>query len=144
MTDIGVFTQPYQTEDRSWLLNEFEDLYAIGGTLSVAAFTQAVHYPNGYLPSGTAVAVITASGLLGPYDSTAADGRQTVLGLTVDSIRFVNPIGGLLTKVGVAVGVAFGVVSLSKLPFNSTNATANRGYIDTAAQTALRNFYFAA
>lgn len=146
MTNIAVFQQPFQTEDRSWLLSDFDDIYAEGGTLSVAAFTAATHYPNGYLPSGTLVGVITASGLLGPYDGTATDGRQTCTGLTVDSVTFFNytPVNGLLTSIGVAVTRFNAVVSQARLPFNATNAATGRGYVDAAAITALRNVLFLA
>ncbi|MGI9091549.1 MAG: head decoration protein [Gemmatimonadaceae bacterium] len=143
MTDIGVFTQPYLAEDRSWLLSEPDNAYQIGGTLSIPAFTQAVHYPNGYIPSGTVVGLITASGLYGPYDDTATDGRQTAVGVLFGSIRVLNPVGGTLVKVGGAF-IAGGSPSIatSRLPFNSTNAATGRGYIDAAGQVDLKFVQF--
>jgi hypothetical protein len=39
-------------------------------SLDMAAFTQATHFPNGYIPSGTPCALVT--GQLVPYDSLEA------------------------------------------------------------------------
>jgi hypothetical protein len=144
MTDIGVFSQPFQAEDRSWLLSEFEDAYCPGLTLDISKFTQATHYANGFIPSGTVLGLVTATGLYGPYDDTAADGRQTATGILVGSVRAINPLGGALAKVGGAQVVYNAVVSVARLPFNSTNAATGRGYIDAAGQTDLKFLYFAA
>jgi hypothetical protein len=144
MTSIQPFVQRFQAEDRSWIVSEYEDAYTRGGTLDLTTFTPAVHFTNGYLPSGTAVGVITASNKLGPYDSTASDGRQTCVGLTHGAVRVIEQNGQALTVIGVAFVAAFAAIALGRLPFNTTNATTARGYIDAAAQTALRNLYFQA
>lgn len=47
-------------------------------TLDVSAFTAGTHYPDGFIPSGTPLGKITASGLYGPYDGGAADGTETL------------------------------------------------------------------
>lgn len=135
MTNIGVFQQPYQSEDRSWLLTELEDAYKRSATLSVAAFTQATHFANFYIPSGTALGAITASSVggalvVGPYDDTAADGRQTCIGYLASATRVVDPMFQALALVGVAIVEAFAAVNVTRLPFNSTNASTGRGYID--------------
>lgn len=78
MTDISVLTTNYQVEKRSWLLGTHGtgpgDNPSI--TLDVSAFTAGVHYPNGYIPSGTNLAKITATGLYGPY--TVSNEAQTL------------------------------------------------------------------
>lgn len=144
MTDIGVFSQPFTAEDRSWLLSDPDNAYASGATLDISKFTAATHYPNGYIPSGVVLGVVTATGLYGPYDDTAADGRQTATGITFGSVRAINPLGVALAKVGVAQVVYNAVISVARLPFNSTNAATGRGYIDAAGQTDLKFLYFAA
>lgn len=144
MTDIGVFSQPFTAEDRSWLLSEPEDAYCPGLSLDIAKFTQATHYPNGFIPSGTALGLVTATGLYGPYDDTAVDGRQAATGILFGSIRAINPLGYALAKVGAAQVVYSAVISVSRLPFNAGNAAAGRGYIDTAGQADLKFIYFAA
>ena len=149
MTNIGVFQQPYQSEDRSWLLSELEDAYKQSATLSVAAFTQTTHYPNFYIPSGTALGAITASSVngaivVGPYDDTATDGRQTCIGYLAAATLVVNPMYQPLANVGVAVVQAFAVVNINRLPFNSTNAATGRGYIDTNGQADLPRIHHVA
>lgn len=76
MTDISVSRSSSQVENLSWLLDrggfEFES-----ATFNAATFTQATHYPNGFLPAGTVVAKITATGIYGLYDAAATDGRQS-------------------------------------------------------------------
>lgn len=138
MTDFTVFSQSYQTEDRSWLLSEFEDCYAESGTLSVAAFNAGQHYANGYIPSGTALGKITSSGLLAPYLDAASDGSQTCIGYLLSSVRVLNPIGGVLAKIGVAYSRYNLVVSQGRLPFTSGTAAAG-GYIDANGIADLKN-----
>lgn len=128
MTDISVSKTSYQVEDRSWLASPHG--YGPGETpsvtVSVAAFTEGTHYPNGYLPSGTVLGKITASGLYGPYDNAASDGREVAAGILFGSL----PLKGRV-KVGGAV-IQHGFVTQSKLPFQS-----GTGSIDTAGKADL-------
>lgn len=145
MTDFSVQTLSFTAEDRSWLLSEFEDVYAFSGTIDVTKFTQATHFVNGYIPSGTVLGTVTTGGLLGPYDDTQTDGRQTASGILLSSVRVIQPwTGTALAKVGVAFVRSFAVVSQSKLPFNSTNAATGRGYIDANGIADLKLIDFAA
>ena len=59
------------------------------GTVTIATTTAGVtgHYVNGYIPSGFPLGKITATGLYGPYDDTANDGRQTCKGLRSEERR---------------------------------------------------------
>jgi hypothetical protein len=143
MTDISVYTQQFPTENLSWDLSNLEVPYVEGGTIDVSKFTQAQHFPNGFIPSGTVLGKVTASGLLAPYLGSASDGTQAAVGILRASVSVVQLNGTLKSKVGVAVLKAFGVVSVSKLPFTSSNAAAG-GYIDAAGQTALSHIHFAA
>ncbi|GAP53715.1 hypothetical protein AHiyo6_02800 [Arthrobacter sp. Hiyo6] len=63
-------TETYGSGDLAWLGSG----HAIGNarteTVNVSAFTEATHYPDGYLRSGTPVAKV--AGLLVPYDATEA------------------------------------------------------------------------
>jgi hypothetical protein len=143
MTDISVYTQQFPTEDLSWDLSSLEVPYVEGGSLDISKFTQAQHFPNGFIPSGTVLGKVTATGLLAPYLSSASDGSQTAVGILRASVSAIQLNGTLKSKVGVAVLKAFGVVSVSKLPFTSSNAAAG-GYIDAAAETSLPHIHFAA
>jgi hypothetical protein len=57
------------TGDQSWLGSTHGIYNARTETVNTSAFTAATHYPNGYIASGTPVALV--GGLLVPYDVTA-------------------------------------------------------------------------
>ena len=117
-TDISVRSSTYQVEDRSWLVGTHGVDMTPGITLDISKFTKATHFANGYIPSGTAIAKITASGLYGPYDDSKSDGTQVAAGLLFSSVRAIDPVGNNLAKVG---GARFihGLVNTAKLPANS-------------------------
>lgn len=127
MTYIGVTSTSYQVENRSWLLGPFGTGPGENPsiTLDVSAFTAATHYPNGYFPSGLALGRITASGLYGPYDNAAVDGRETAAGLLFSSVKVPNT-ADTTQDVGGALLVR-GDVNAAKLPLA----------IDAAGQTEL-------
>lgn len=80
MTDLAPIRTDYSVEDRRWMRDVHGLSDTIGLTLLGDLFTTAA-FPDGVVPSGTAVTQVTAAGsnqrLWGPYDSTATDGRQT-------------------------------------------------------------------
>lgn len=141
-TDITVRRTTAQSERRSWLIPQNESIgfgYTPSISLLPSAFTAATHYPNGFIPSGTIVGRITASGLYGPFDAAATDGRQDAANarilfssITVNFLDLTKPLGGA----GLA---AFAVVSRGKLPF-ATGA----GAITAAVETALKTIHFEA
>ena len=111
--DIGITTTSYQTEKRSWMLSQWgqgpgENPNIV---LDKSAFTSGTHYPNGYFPSGLPLGKITATGLYGPYDDAASDGRQVCAGFLHSSVKAPDtdrdPAGAL---------VVAGFIRLSKLP----------------------------
>lgn len=129
MTDISVSSTGYQVENRSWLLSAHgTDPGANPSvTLDVSKFTAGTHYPNGFIPSGIDLGKVTATGLYGPYDNTATDGRETSVGLLHSSLA----VRTGATKIGGAL-VIHGFVKESKLPFA----------IDTAGKADLKNIIF--
>lgn len=133
MTDISVTKTSHQVENRQWLASPHgtDPGMTPSVTLSVAAFTEGTHYPNGFVPSGTVLGKITASGLYGPYDDAASDGRQTAAGILYGSLQVKGA-----TKVGGAV-VLHGLVTQSKLPFQS-----GTGSIDAAGKADLKLIQF--
>jgi hypothetical protein len=130
VTYIGVETNQFQVEDRSWDLSPHgsEPGTTPSITLDVSAFTEGTHYPNGYVPSGMPLGKITATGLYGPYDNTAVDGREDCAGLLFASTRI--PSGA--TTVGGALKV-HGFVDAAKLPVE----------LDAAGQADLTLIHFA-
>lgn len=142
MTDISVLTTNFQVEKRDWLLSPHGSETAISGTLDVSSLTAATHYPNGYVPSGLVLGVITATGLYGAYDDTAVDGRAVAAGFLFSSVKIPN-LADLTKDVGIAV-LAHCFVKISKLPIQAAGTPAGRGYIDAAAQTDLKLVHFTA
>lgn len=74
--------------DLRWLGSRHALNNAQTAMVDVSAFTKATHYPDGYLPSGTAVAKITVDGAdrLVPY--TVAEGTTTGAGVLAGHILF--------------------------------------------------------
>ena len=116
MTDISVQFYPSQVENRSWLLSQHgtDPGMTPSVTLDVTKFTQATHFPNGYIPSGTGL-VSSGGGMYGPSAGTGA----TTEGVLFSSCTVVIPTTGVtLAKVGGAM-LVHGRISKSKLPFQS-------------------------
>lgn len=142
MTDISVQSTAYQVEKRSWLLSPHgtEPGTTPSITLDVSAFTAATHFPNGYFPSGIVLGKITASGLYGPYDDTAVDGREVAAGILFSSVKVPNT-ADTTKDVGAAM-LVHGFVKIAKLPI--ANGATGRGYIDANGQTDLKLIHFVA
>lgn len=129
-TDIGLQTTSFQVGNRTWHKSRHGIEYKINVTLDVSAFA-ADRYPNGFIPSGTVLGKITATGLYGPYDGAATDGTETAACLLYADARVVRANGTTATRVG-SGGLVRGDVTASKLPFQS-----GKGSIDTAGRADL-------
>ena len=139
MTDISVVTTASQVENRSWLLSGPEGVgpgWTPSVTLDISKFVQGTHYPNGYIPSGTVLARVTATGLYGPYDSTASDGREVVTGDRLGILFGSIPVRPGSTKAGGAI-VVHAAVDATKLPFQ-----AGPGALTADARAGLRLVHF--
>ncbi|MEW5810272.1 MAG: head decoration protein [Actinomycetota bacterium] len=127
-SDITVHSSASQVDNREWLIGTHGVDLTPGVTLDISKFTKATHYPNGYVPSGTLLGKVTATGLYGPYDNAASDGREVAAGVLFSFVRAVDATGATLAKVGGAIFV-HGAVKESKLPTNSG--------VDSAGKTDL-------
>ena len=114
MTDISVVSTGYQVENRSWLISAHGTDPGTNPSvaLDLSKFTAGTHFPNGFIPSGIALGKVTATGLYGPYDNTATDGRETAAGHLFSTLG----VRTGQTKVGGAL-VVHGFIRESKLPF---------------------------
>jgi len=142
-TDISVQTTSYQVEKRDWLLSQHgtDPGTTPAIVLYIPAFTPGTHYPNGYIPSGTVLGLMTSgagAGMYGPYDDAATDGRQVAAGHQFSYTRAVGDNGSPLTRVGNAL-LVHGFVHPGRLPFQSGS-----GSLDTAARTDLKLIHYAA
>jgi len=80
-------TESWQAEDRSWLGSRDGTDVTQTVTLDTSTFTEGTHFPNGYIPSGTVLGRITATGLFGPYDNAASDGREVAVGFLYSNTK---------------------------------------------------------
>jgi hypothetical protein len=110
MTSIEVTTTEYQSENRSWSVGKHGWDLTPSITLDVSKFTAGTHYPKGFVPSGIVLAKIDATGLYGPYDPAATDGRATAAGHLFSSLNVAGK-----TRVGGALFIHGGVFE-SRLP----------------------------
>lgn len=130
MTDIGVYTTPYQVEKRSWLLSQHgtDPGTTPSITLDVSAFTAALHYPDGYIPSGTALSKLT-NGLYGPY--TVSNEVQTVTeggsGLTSFTLTYSGQTTASLAAAATAAQVQAALEALSNIGAGNVTVTGNAG-----------------
>lgn len=128
-------TETFGAGDQSWLGSDHGIFNARTETVNVSAFTAATHYPNGYIPSGSPVALV--AGLLVPYDKTEA----TVAGAGILA-------GHILTDQPVVGAANFAVplldhgrVKVSKVPYNNTFTFAAPV---ASAKSAATNFVYQA
>lgn len=137
MTDISLRTTNYQVEKRGWLWGTHGTEPGTNPTITLdfanGGFVSGTHYPNGYVPSGTVLGKITASGKYGVYDATAEDGRGVAAGLLFDSTSVPTVTS---TPVGAAMFV-HGFVDPARLPFQ-----AGTGSASAAAKASLNMIYW--
>jgi hypothetical protein len=141
MTSFGLESLQYQAPDRRWLADDHGTEVMPGVPLDLTLFNAGQHYANGFIPDGIVLGKVTATGKYGPYLSTASDGRQTAVGIAFNDVSvFQTGTATLRTNVTVPI-LLHGFVNVALLPFTSGNAAAG-GYLDAAAQTALKNVIF--
>ncbi|KPC89943.1 K structural protein [Streptomyces sp. NRRL F-6602] len=78
--DLSLKVESFSQDRRDWLGSAHGTDAPVSVTLDVSKFTKATHYPDGYLKSGIPLGKVTASGLYGPYDGAASDGREGLVG----------------------------------------------------------------
>lgn len=104
--------------DYTWLASRHGVGNALPRTLDVSKFTSGTHYDatTKVIPSGVVLAIVTATGLYGPYDTGASDGRQ----LAVDSILLdPQPLllaNGTLSTVVAVAAIRHGIIRAARLP----------------------------
>lgn len=78
--DLGITTVSTGGSDQSWLAAA----HGLGDgqprTLDTTKFTAGTHYnaSTKVIPSGVALGIVTTTGLAGPFDATANDGREVL------------------------------------------------------------------
>lgn len=102
--DLSVRTETFGQDNQSWIGAAHGIDLARSITLDTSAFVSGTHYPDGYIRSGTPLGRITATGLYGPYDNAAADGRETLAGFLLTPTKpgavSTTDVGGALYEHG--------------------------------------------
>jgi len=125
-------SQTYGSGDQSWLGSAHGIGNARTETIDISTFTAGTHYPNGYIPSGTPVALV--GGVLVPY--TVAEGTTTGAGVLAGFVLFDQPVVG--TGDFAAPILDHGRVVVSKVPYASFAAPV------AAAKSANTQFVYVA
>lgn len=105
------------------------------GTVEIGLFVPE-HYPNGFIPSGTALGIVTATGRMGPYSPALANGLDVAAGHLLQPVRVTDRMGNAFGRAAVAY-LWEGVVLLHKLP-NFLGAANGLGELDANGQADLR------
>ncbi|MEU7039845.1 head decoration protein [Streptomyces varsoviensis] len=113
--DLTFKRETFSQDRRNWLGSEHGTDAPRSITLDVAKFSQASHYPDGYLKSGLPVAKITATGLYGLYDKAATDGRGVLAGFLFTGVGVVDHRGRIATQVGGSM-LVHGFIRADRLP----------------------------
>lgn len=79
-----------QATSRRWLFADLGPRFHYNVTLDLTKFT-AAHRKDGTIKSGIFLGKITATGLFGPYDATATDGRENPYCILWNDVREANP-----------------------------------------------------
>lgn len=113
-TEIAQRSTQYAGEDRRWLDGGFHGQntnkdVVLDGDL----FDDTDIFPDGRVPSGVVLGIVTVGGLAGPYDDDATDGREVAVGhlLNTETVRAGAQI--------LTAAVRHGVVNRNLLPDNS-------------------------
>ncbi|WP_316521189.1 head decoration protein [Kitasatospora brasiliensis] len=132
MTTQPITTSATYTAGRPWLASTHGTDQTETVTVDASKLVANTHYvastdstqPYSRLLSGLALGKITASGLYGPYDPAATDGRQTLCGLVYDEALFAPG----QTRIPCAL-LWHGVARASKIPggIDTTKITASPG-----------------
>lgn len=131
--NLKITQDVYKVGNLAWLKHQkgFDTCRSI--TVDITLFN-ADHKAQGFIPSGTAVGLITATGKYGPYNNGAAAGVGDVCaGLLLHDVRVTDDSGNALGDAGAAM-LWEGIVDTTKLPDFAPTTT---GEVDAAAKTDL-------
>lgn len=113
------------TDDPSWLGSAHGTDSTETVTLDASKFTAETHYPDGFIRSGTPLGKVTATGLYGPYNDSASDGTQTLVGFLIAP----RPVPATDARIGAGM-LTHGKVVEANLPI-AVNAN---GHTDVAGR----------
>lgn len=88
--ELAVVTATWGNEDQRWIGGGGEPVWpnkSIVLDRSVFSLVGGT-FPNGYIPSGVTLGIITATGLYAHYDDAAVDGRAVAAGFLFTTVAY--------------------------------------------------------
>lgn len=87
MRDLVVRQDNYGAEDHSWVGSEHGfDNGGRPGELDLSLFVEGTHFPDGFIPSGTPLGLVTATQQYGPYGASPNEVQTLVIDATGGTI----------------------------------------------------------
>ena len=122
--NLTVRSESWGAEDRSWTKSTKGYNTCRSKTLDLALFDPEDHYPNGYLPSGIVLGVVTATGRYVPYTDAATHGAgsDVARGFLFSSVTVPEDTA---ERIGVPL-MWEGIIDTTELPLNHGLTTAAR------------------
>lgn len=105
-------SESFGAGDQSWLSSTHAIRNGRTVTIDISAFTAGTHYPDGYIPSGTPLAIV--ANLAVPYDKT--EGTTTGAGVLAGHLLTDQPVVGTVDFP--APLLDHGRVIVSKVPYS--------------------------
>jgi len=137
---LEIKTDSWVNDDQSWCATQEGRDVCRSITVDISLFT-VDHYVNGFIPSGTVLAIKTATGFYGPYTPGDATGLQNAKGHLYTPVVVKDSKGNTYSKTSGALYWGPGIVTKSKLP-DFLNTANLKGELDATAEGAavLGNF----
>jgi hypothetical protein len=123
-----ITTDSWGVDSKGWLLAKKGMDTCRSITLNLALFLLADGFSQ-FIPSGTVLGRVTATGLYAPYDNAAATGVEVSRGHLFDGVRLADSEGNAFSVSGAALFWE-GIVRRDKLPV----FTGTKGELDSAAE----------
>jgi hypothetical protein len=130
MTDFTVDSSSTGGIDTRWRASKHGQSEGRPGTLDISLFVSGTHYNitgstygTDIIPSGVAVGKVTATGLYGPFDNAASDGREVLAGFINDDqgIPVKRPSGATSAK-STFSRLVHGIIRSAVLPVSAQRA----------------------
>jgi hypothetical protein len=134
--DLGITTVSTGGSDQSWLASRHGLDNGQPRTLDISKFTSGTHYDakTKVIPSGVALGIVTATGLSGPFDAAATDGREVLDGYLIAPEPVGRADGSVAPTVIVGVQV-HGLIHQNRLP-----VVAQRTTVESAETTGVFSY----
>lgn len=134
--DLGITTVSTGGSDQSWLASRHGLDNGQPRTLNTSLFTSGTHYDakTKVIPSGVALGIVTATGLAGPFDASATDGREVLDGY----LTAPEPIGrtdGSVAPSVIVSALVHGIIHQNRLP-----VVAQRTTVESAETTGVFSY----